>query len=267
MMPIVEIDNLVVEIRGKRIFTIEKLDIFSRQVFVLLGPNGAGKTTLLKTIMGFQHIAAGKINVFGIDLTSIDKNKLNKIRRRIGYVPQFVKGREYLPITVRQVIAIGRIGKAGITNRLSKEDWESVDYWINKLGMEKLKEKPFCELSGGQQKKVLIARAMAQEPELLILDEPTSHLDLQWRERIVREIEELIEQVRITVLLVCHQLDVIPSCAESVGILNDGRLIALGKANEIINSKMITEMYGENLSLIKGNNRFAVVPLAIREAY
>ncbi len=259
-MPIIEIENLLIKIHGRKILRIDNLDIAEGQTFVLLGPNGAGKTTLLKTIMGFQRLASGRVKVLGIDLAGLKSNVVNTFRQKIGYVPQLVADIHYMPITVRQVVAIGRIGQAGVLKKLSGEDWDIIDYWINELGLSEIADNLYCELSGGQQKKTLIARAMAHQPKLLILDEPAGHLDLRWREQMVLTINHLAGQTGVSIMLVCHQLDVIPPCVDKIGLLSEGKLIASGSSEEVITDEMIKSVYGDSLVLLKRNNRFAVIP-------
>ena len=206
----IEIRSLTVHAARRCLLEVEDLRIEAGSVVALMGPNGAGKTTLLRTCLGLAKPNAGEVKVLGENVSSLSGAALAGLRRRIGYVSQLLPARSELPLTVREVVAIGRTARAGLFHPLSREDWQTVDQWIERLGMARLAARAFCQISGGEQRKTIIARAMAQEPELLLLDEPTANLDLGWRERIVETVQTLYSQTRISVVLVCHELEVLP---------------------------------------------------------
>ena len=164
-----------------------------------------------------------------------------------------------MPLTVREVVAIGRTGIAGLLRPLRLADWQIVDEWIERLGLTPLTGQGFGEISGGEQRKTLVARAMVQQPELLLLDEPTANLDLGWRERIVQVIEELYRTMRLTVVLVCHELEVLPACCGRVIVLNEGLTIADGPPDEVLSTTMIESLYGPGLGVVRSAGRWAVV--------
>ncbi len=193
---------------------------------------------------------------------------LSRLRRRIGYVPQVLTGHSQMPLTVREVVSIGRCGLVGLFKPLRREDWQIIDEWLERLGLTELADAGYGDLSGGEQRKVLIARAMVQQPELLILDEPTANLDLSWREQIVAEIEHLCQQSDLftgskrglTVILVCHELEVIPSCCHRIVLLERGRISAQGQPEEVLTDERIKSLYGGDLKLLQCGGRFAVIP-------
>jgi len=260
---IIEIDNLRVTAGRRTILSLDHLCISAGEVFSVLGPNGAGKSTLLKTCLGVQRPARGKVSVFGKAVGDLAWFALSKLRRRIGYVPQDLASRSEMPLTAREVVAIGRTGIAGLFRPLTRRDWRSVDTWIEQLGLAPLAGRPYGELSGGEQRKVLIARSMVQEPELLMLDEPTAHLDLGWREHIVNTIERLYEQTSLTVVLVCHELEVVPACCRRLALLDAGALIALGSPEEVLTSERIASLYGPGLQIRHVRGRHAVLPAGV----
>jgi ABC-type cobalamin/Fe3+-siderophores transport system ATPase subunit len=256
----IDLRDLIVQARGRRLLDIPKLQVPVGGCVALLGPNGAGKTTLLRACLGLVRPAAGSLSVLGEDVTGLRGAALSGLRRRIGHVPQLLPARSELPLTVREVVAIGRTARAGLFHALSRADDQVVDCWITRLGLAPLASRAFNEISGGEQRKTIIARAMAQEPELLLLDEPTANLDLGWRERIVETIGQLHAQTRLTILLVCHELEVLPPACRQVALLEGGRLMATGAPEEVFTTECVTRLYGAGLSAWHSGGRHAVLP-------
>lgn len=256
----IAVQNLLVSAGGRKLLVIDRLDVRRGDFLAVLGPNGAGKTTFLRSCLGMQRHAGGDLRVLGRQVGRLGFVEACRLRRRLGYVPQLLPVRSEMPLTVREVVAIGRTGVAGVFSRLSRHDWHLVDRWIDRLGLGPLARRGYGEISGGEQRKTLIARAMVQEPELLLLDEPTANLDLGWRERIVETIESLYHATRITVLLVCHELEVLPPSCHRVAVLQQGRLIADGPPAEVLTDALLASMYGPGLSVFHHHGRYSIVP-------
>ncbi|MGW8257914.1 MAG: ABC transporter ATP-binding protein [Thermoguttaceae bacterium] len=245
---------------GCKILQIEQLAISRGEISVVFGPNGAGKSTLLKCVLGFVRPSSGEINVLGQSLWPRGGIALGELRRRVGYVPQMLAPQSEAPLTVREVVAVGRTGIAGLFRRLSPKDWEIVDVWLERLGLCALAGKAYAKLSGGEQRKTLIAKAMAQQPEMLLLDEPTANLDLFWREQIVETLEQLHIKAGLTIVLVCHEVEVIPRNVERLVVLRGGKIVANGRPEEILTGQLINDLYGPRLKLEHTGDRFAVTP-------
>lgn len=256
----ISIEELTVQFGRKLILSVDKLEVAHGELLGILGPNGAGKTTLLRCLLGMQRHAKGIVNIFGSDMNALDSRNKSLLRRRIGYVPQLLPVNSEMPLTVREIVSIGRTGISGLFGRLGSQDWNIVDEWIERLGLSSLANRGYGEISGGQQRKTLIARAMVQQPEILILDEPTANLDLRWRETIVKLIEDVYVLGNLTVLLVCHELEVLPSKCRRIAILNDGRMLGDGLPETELSEQRIKFLYGPGLSLLKRRNRYLVVP-------
>lgn len=242
-MNAIEIKNLIVKIRDKLILEIDELNIKENSLFILVGPNGAGKTTLLRVISGFIRPQGGCVKVLGNDLTSSNSPLIiNELRRNTGYLPQIPPESRRIPITVEQIISIGRLGirKMG---RLKKEDRDIIDKWIKELGLEQIRSSLYCELSGGQQRKVLICQAMVRSPKLLILDEPLGQLDIYWQKKLLETIEYLRKKDSITVILTSHQLNIIPESTDTIAVMVNGRIIAKDKPNNIDAERTIEAYY------------------------
>ena len=167
-------------------------------------------------------------------------------------MPQVLAAHSETPLTVREVVAIGRTGIAGLFRRLTRNDWEIVDSWLKTLGLADLSQRAYSSLSGGEQRKTLIAKAMVQQPEILMLDEPTANLDLFWREQIVAILESLHEELGLTIILVCHELEVIPTCSWRLLVLRDGAVIADGRPEDVLTRQLVETLYGSRLRLVDG---------------
>jgi ABC-type cobalamin/Fe3+-siderophores transport system ATPase subunit len=185
---------------------------------------------------------------------------LSRLRRRIGYVPQLLPTGGEMPLTVREVVAMGRAAAAGLGRRLRREDHEQIDQWIDRLGLTPLAGRGFSRVSGGEQRKALIARAMVCQPELLLLDEPTANLDLGWRERIVEQIGALYAGGRLTVVLVCHELEVLPGGCGQILVLDRGRALAAGTPEQVLDTDLVASLYGPGLEVCRRGRRWAVLP-------
>lgn len=256
------IDLRAVTVRADRrcLLNVDRLCVEQGGIVALMGPNGAGKTTLLRVCLGLVKHAQGQVIVLRENVRDLRGAGLALLRRRIGYVPQLLPARSELPLTVREVVAIGRTARIGLFKRLTRRDREIVDQWIERLGLASLADRPFGAVSGGEQRKTIIARAMVQEPELLLLDEPTANLDLGWRERIVETIDQIYTQTRISVVLVCHELEVLPSSCRRVALLESGRLVSDGSPEQVFTETRVTELYGTGLRPWHEAGRHALVP-------
>jgi len=268
--PAIAIENLRVVAGRRAILTVQTLEIGCGQVVAVLGPNGAGKTTLLETCLGFRRLASGSVRVLGQPVERCSSFALTRLRQRIGYVPQALPAAENVTLTVREVVAIGRTGRVGLLRPLSRTDWRSVDHWLARLGLESMAHQLYSRLSGGEQRKTLLARALVQEPEILMLDEPTAHLDLGWREQIVSTLQQLADAwagartsqspAPRTLVLVCHELEVLPPCCRRVVLLEAGGMVADGPPEEVLTNQRAAEWYGPGLRVVRAGRRFAVLP-------
>jgi iron complex transport system ATP-binding protein len=258
--PAVEIRRLTVHGGGRRLVDVEHAQVDRGNVVGLMGPNGAGKTTLLRACLGLVLPTGGDIVVLGESVPLLRPSALARLRRRIGFVPQLPSGRGEMPLTVREVVVIGRTAHRGLFHRLSSDDWNIADQWIDRLGLSPLADRAFGQISGGEQRKTIIARAMAQEPELLLFDEPTANLDLGWRERLVALIQSLHEQTGISMVLVCHELEVLPPCCRQVVLLEAGRVSAAGPPEAVFSTELVRRLYGANLRTVHQDGRHATLP-------
>lgn len=200
----------------------------------VVGPNGAGKSTLFKALVGLIPIQNGKVLIHGRPL-GFHKNC-------IAYIPQRGEVDWRFPVTVRDVVQMGRFGKVGWMRNLSKKDHDVVEECLHQLRIEQLAKLPIGELSGGQQQRVFLARALAQEPHILLMDEPFTGIDVTTTEVIFTLFEQLRSR-RVTLLVSTHDLGMAATRFDRVMLLKR-RLIAYGPANEVFTSPAIAEAFG-----------------------
>ena len=208
--PVIECDRLSVDLGGVRVLDGVTLSVGHGDFLGLVGPNGGGKTTLLRVILGLESFSAGGVRVFGRHPGSSPG--------RIGYVPQRLFFDREFPISVRDLVLMGRLSKKKLFQHYNRLDREVVDEAIHQAGIERLVERRIGDLSGGELQRTLIARALAGEPELLLLDEPTASIDPQMKTTIYDLIERLKE--RLTIVLVTHDTALISRFVTKIATLN-----------------------------------------------
>jgi len=210
----------------------------------IIGPNGSGKTTLLRIILGLLKPERGKVYLFGERETAFHQ------RFRIGYVPQKVNYTDSsFPITVEEVVSEGRIAQAGLLRWLSRKDKKAVNHALAAVGMGSSHKRLVRELSGGQQQRVFIARALASEPELLILDEPTVGVDIESQEEFYDLLSQLRKEKSLTLLMVSHDVDVVLNEVNKLICINK-RLVYHGSPQRFIKGDYLEKLYGQKRSLI-----------------
>lgn len=205
------------------------------QVTSIAGPNGSGKTTLLRCI---SNMLKPKVGSVLIDDVNVNKLSRNEIARKMGYVPQ---SSITTPMTAFEIVLMGR--KPYVTWSLSEQDREIAFKALESVGAEKLANRYFDELSGGEKQKIVIARALAQEPQVLLLDEPTSNLDLKHQLEILNLIKRLSRDRYICIIMAMHDLNLAYRFSDFAVLLKDGRVFAAGKPNQVFTRENIKEVY------------------------
>ena len=241
---VIELHNIETIYEGEKIPVIHdiNLNIKNGEFVSIIGPNGAGKTTLLETINGLLHHTEGKGYVFGMEIL---KNK-TKIRKETGYVIQNFEIDPLSPFLCKDIVMSGRTGKIGAFKFTSKKDWDKVWYSMGLVGMIDFANRSVGKLSGGEFQKILIGRALAQEPKLLLLDEPFSNLDFAARLQIETLLNRIHEKQVITIVMVSHDLSFVPNRCNRVIVLDRGRIIMDGKKQDILKSEMIHKIFNGN---------------------
>ena len=226
------------------------LELSEGQVGILLGKNGSGKTTLFKSLLGIVKPKKGSITFRGENLL-----KLNRLQRarRIAYVPQDI---QFGDLSVFDSVLMGRISYFGI--RAGKEDLESVEQLLKDMGLMELAHRNATELSGGERQKIAIARAMAQEPQLMVFDEPTGNLDIQSEQLIIREAKKLAQQKNIAVLASLHDLNQALALGDTFFFLKDG-VVKYAGGKEIFTPEVIKDIFDADVELLQADGRTVIV--------
>ncbi len=241
--PIIKTEHLFFNYNNIEILSDINFIVSEGEFIGIIGPNGAGKTTLLKIIVGLLPPTSGSIFVFG-------KNPflLRKKRHLIGYVPQANEADRNFPITVRDVVALGRYHERGFFAKLNSDDIEIVNSAIKKMNIESIADKQFNALSGGQKQRTLIARALAQRPKLLILDEPTAGIDVKTQVSFY-EILKKLNGEGITIIMVSHDIGALTKEVSRIVCLNR-QLHIQGCPADIMRSEQLKKLYGYDVLLL-----------------
>jgi ABC-type cobalamin/Fe3+-siderophores transport system ATPase subunit len=255
----VKLSQVQVAAAKKNILDVGQLHIKQGEFVAITGTNGAGKTTLMKVCCGLIKPNQGSVLFNDIDIYKVTGWKRSNLRKHIGYIPQAAEYNAELPFTVSEVVAMGPTSARALLKRLNSDDRKTIDFWIDQVGLSDRKNQTFRSLSGGQQQKVLIARAMATQPGILMFDEPCSNLDFYWKYQITEMIDELYRENRITVLMVCHEINLLPENCNRIILLHDGRIVADGSKKEVINSQAIRDAYQCEMETVKIGDRNYVI--------
>lgn len=216
---------------------------FHRRDFVgIIGPNGAGKTTLLTVINGLGRIRAGTVRVLG---EAANARNFGRLRKRIGYVPQHVNIDPRSPINCQEAVMVGRLGRIGLLRRPGRKDVDIVDRMMELTRIAHLRTRPVGQISGGEARKVALARALAQEPEILLLDEPAASLDPRAVEEITGLVTEAFHRFSLTVVMVTHQVDTLPGACNRVVMMKDARILFSGLRGEVLTPARTRELWDD----------------------
>jgi zinc transport system ATP-binding protein len=248
--PIVELDDIAVRhSNGFEALVNVTFQLFQKDFLGLIGPNGSGKTTMISVILGLIKPTAGSVKLFE---GPVNRGSL----RRIGYVPQKTLLSETLfPSTVFETVLMGRVVRTGLFHRFHKDDYDKVEEVLQHLSIYDLRDRKIGELSGGQSQRVLLAKALASDPELLILDEPTSGVDTKSAVEFYDTLEHLNRYHGISVILVSHDIGLVAKLSNRVACLNNGVCFQGSTYDFMNNPSALAEVYGYPVELVKhGHN-------------
>ena len=222
------------------------LSLLPGQILAVIGPNGAGKSTLVKAISGVIPALEGEIEWNGVDLLRL------KTEERAKLVSVVAQARNLPPaFTAREVVSLGRTPYLNWLGQLSASDEMIITTAMKQTGTIELAERMTGELSGGEQQRLLLARALAQQAPLLLLDEPTSHLDLQYQLQLIHLLRRLIHGTEKAALIVMHDMNLVARVADQVALLVAGRLAAKGSPEEVLTAETLGIAYQVPLKVIR----------------
>jgi iron complex transport system ATP-binding protein len=240
-----EIQSLSVGYGARLVLHAINLHIQPGEILALIGPNGAGKTTLIRAVSGVIRPKWGSLRAGGEDLAGMNSTQR---ARKMSVVPQARNLPEMY--TVWQTVLIGRTPYLGWLGQPSERDRERVHWALERTETLELAERHIGELSGGEQQRVLLARALAQETPILLLDEPTAHLDLHHQTTLLDLVYALTRENHLTVLMALHDLNLAALYADRVALLVDGRLQAVGTPVEVLTGERLSQAYRLPLHVI-----------------
>ncbi len=248
---------------ARRVGSDVSLALDAGEVLCLLGPNGSGKTTLFKTLLGLLPPQGGQVLIDGMDL---QHRKRSEVAQRVSYVPQAHAA--FFPFTVREVVLMGRTAHLAIFSSPSRHDREIAQTAIERMRLAHLADSIYTRISGGERQLALIARALAQDARIIVMDEPTANLDFGNQVRVMEHIQALA-QTGMGVLLSTHDPDQAFVCADRVAMLHEGRLARVGTPGEAITSGSLRQLYGVDVVVTQvelgaGALRSACFPLLPR---
>lgn len=239
-----ELKNVTAGYGKKEIVKDISFSMNTGESLFLLGPNGVGKTTLFKTILGFIKPQKGEILLDGKNMKKFSANELAKI---IGYVPQ--AHNPPFPFKVMDVILMGRTAYIKKFGSPTKRDYEIANKAMATLNISYLKDEIYTEISGGEKQLVLIARALTQQPKILIMDEPTSNLDYGNQVRLLEHIDKLVKS-GIGLIMTSHFPNHVFLCASKVVVIKDGLLHSVGKPKDVLTEENLEDIYGTKSMMI-----------------
>ncbi|MDD5557033.1 MAG: ABC transporter ATP-binding protein [bacterium] len=254
---VADLRGVSVAFRHRRALSDISLSIRRNEFVGVAGPNGSGKSTLLRLLNGLVAPTAGSVELFGRPLSG---RHLREARRRIGYLPQHCDYDPAFPATVREVVMMGRWPMIRFFRRPSREDRMKIEEVSRRTGLGDLLGRPVGHLSGGERRKMGIARAMAQDPAMLMLDEPTSDLDIAAQAEIGRLVERVHGAGGLTVLFVTHFISHLPPCCSRFLLMKDGRIAYDGPRAGALDEGTLAALYGCPVRTVVVDGRVAVFP-------
>ncbi len=216
------------------------------EILGIIGPNGAGKSTLLKALAGVLKPKEGKIWIGETPLDELDRMELAKM---IAWIPQ--SQRTDIPLKVYEVVALGRYPYKRSLLGLTHSDHVEIEKALRITNTLHLKDRLFQELSGGETQRVILARALAQEPEILLLDEPTNNLDLKHSVNFFKVLQNLAKKEGKTVIWVSHDLNLASRFSERLILIDEGKLVVSGTVEEVINEEVLQQVYGIGIRVLR----------------
>ena len=241
---IIEAENITFSYRaGKQVLNGIKFKLSRGSVAAITGPNGVGKSTILKILCGYLPPLSGEVLLDGKNIQSYSSLERSKL---VAAVPQNIYAP--IPFTVEQVVKMGRLARLSRFSRLTHEDKEVIARTMHSLNIESFAGRAIGELSGGERQRVMIATALAQDPDLLLLDEPTSHLDIGNSARVIKALINWQREKGSSILIVTHDVQMAARVCERIILLKDGSILGDGNPHDVLTPESLFQAYGHGVS-------------------
>ena len=241
-MSVLSVDAVSFSYGGELVLDSVSLDVAPGEFVALVGPNGSGKSTLLRVMLGLLAPESGEARLFG-------QPPERRVQPwRLGYVPQRPAAARDLPASVTEIVAAGRLARTGWRGRLRRADHEAIEHAMDSVALLDLRDRPVGELSGGQQQRAFIAKALASEPDLLVLDEPVAGVDAEAQTRFCDSLTHLVHQHGAAVLLVSHELGAVADALDRVIVLKH-KVLFDGSPTSLVATGVSLGIHPEDLPL------------------
>ncbi len=230
---------------GREVLKGVSFSAASQRMVCILGPNGSGKTTLLRCLLGMLKPQSGRIMLDGKKLSKYSSRGLAKM---LAYVPQFPTSA--FALTVQEIVLTGRYAHTGVMGLAGKADLAVAHEAMKMTDTLSFADRSLSELSGGEAQSVMIARALAQQPQVCLLDEPTSHLDIRNQLLVYRMMQRLAHEWKISVICVSHDINMAARFADELVLMRSGRIIASGRAEQVVREDLLEQVYDVKVDLV-----------------
>lgn len=242
----IKAENINITLEKNNILKGINIEVDNKEVVGIIGPNGSGKSTFLKCIYRVLKPSDGAILLDKVDIKNMTVKESSK---RLAVLSQH--NNYNFDFTVKDIVLMGRSPHKKFMERDNKEDYDIVNDALKKVEMLEFKDRSFQSLSGGEQQRVILARALAQQPQCLILDEPTNHLDIKYQLQLMR----IVKNLNIEVIAAIHDLNIAAMYCDKIYVLKDGEIIKYGNPKEVLTQKLIKEVYEVDAEVILNNKR------------
>lgn len=242
----IKAENINITLEKNNILKDINIEVDNKEVVGIIGPNGSGKSTFLKCIYRVLKPNDGAILLDKVDIKNMTVKESSK---RLAVLSQH--NNYNFDFTVKDIVLMGRSPHKKFMERDNKEDYDIVNDALKKVEMLEFKNRSFQSLSGGEQQRVILARALAQQPQCLILDEPTNHLDIKYQLQLMR----IVKNLNIEVIAAIHDLNIAAMYCDKIYVLKDGEIIKYGNPKEVLTQKLIKEVYEVDAEVILNNKR------------
>jgi ABC-type Mn2+/Zn2+ transport system ATPase subunit len=248
---IIELNDITVRKSKGLLLDGISLSVSHNEFIGIIGPNGAGKTTLLNVIAGFERFE-GMLSLFG---RRESWTRSRQTRLRVGYIPQLFQIDPAFPIFALEAVMTGAIGRIGLFRSPGRPEREKAMRLMKMMRVAHLADRPMGQLSGGERQKVSLARAILQEPDILLMDEPTANLDIAVQKEVLKLIDDIHKQENLTLLFVTHDFNMIPAGMRRAVLLNRGRKVFDGDINTALSGETLSRLFQYPLETFERNGR------------
>lgn len=242
----IKVENLSISYGKKNVVKDVSFEVKDGEIVCIIGPNGSGKSTILKAISRCIKPIEGRVLLDGVDIRKISTKDTAK---KIAILPQIKSAPP--DIKVKELISYGRYPHIKFGKGLKNNDKEIISWAIEKIGLFDMKERAVETLSGGERQRAWIAMTLCQKPQILIMDEPTTYLDIQYQIETLELIRELNKKLKITIIMVLHDLNQAARYADRVLVINKGRLWAFGKSKDVLDKRLFKDVFNINVDIYK----------------